>query len=572
MPCTSGEATDARTSGFYDVRVQVLCGFKNPTTTNVGFLCDVRDGTLTRLRAVPWSYTKTPTQMLTKRLATNVLMNWAAMAVNMAVPFFLTPFVVRHLGQTGYGVWIIAVSIVSYLNLLDLGLRSAVVRFVSQAQSKGELPRATAAIQAALWVRVLIAAGVSVLSLALAYVMPRLFKLPPDLVHAGQITTLLCALGVAVSLVAGVFGAVLTAINRFDLLSYITMAQTITRAVGVLLILRSGRGLIPLAAWELTVMVLVGSATTLTALRCFPASRTRVQRPEMPLLRSIWSYSFTTFIFIIAVQIITNTDNLVVGAFRSVGDVTLYAIGGSLVGYAYQVSGALSSTFTPLASGLEASGRFDELRAMLIRGTQATLALALPVAIGLATRGETFIRLWMGPQYGHPSEVVLRILLISMFFGVGDATAGSIMMATDRHRPVARWAVYEAILNLGLSILLIRKMGFYGVAWGTTISMAFTHLAFWPRYLKKTLDVQPSIYMLQGWGKIMLCALPFAALSWLAERFWQPQHLLVFFAQIIVTLPVYAGCVVLAFPTETRKVLPRWRGTRQPATPAVQLQ
>ena len=500
--------------------------------------------------------------MLTKRLARNVMMNWAAMAVNMAVPFFLTPFVVHHLGQAGYGVWIIAVSTVSYLNLLDLGLRSAVVRFVSQAQSKGELPRATAAIQAALWVRVLIAAGVSVLSLLLAYAMPHLFHLPPELVHAGQVTTLLCALGVAVSLVAGVFGAVLTAINRFDLLSYITMGQTLTRAAGVLLILRSGRGLIPLAAWELTVMVLVGAAITVTALRCFPASRTRVQRPEMPLLRSIWTYSFTTFIFIIAVQIITNTDNLVVGAFRSVNDVTLYAIGGSLVGYAYQVSGALSGTFTPMASSLEATGRFDDLRTMLLRGTQATLALALPVAIGLATRGETFIRLWMGPQYGHSSETVLRILLLSMYFGVGNATAGAIMMAIDRHKPVARWAVYEAVLNLGLSIVLIQRIGFYGVAWGTTVSIILMHILFWPRYLKKVLQVRAGLYFWQGWGKITLCSLPFAAANFAAERYWHAEHLLSFFAQILGTLPVYAVCVALAFRQESRLALNRLRRPR----------
>jgi O-antigen/teichoic acid export membrane protein len=65
-----------------------------------------------------------------KRFAINVSINWAATAVSMVVPFFLIPFVVRHLGAAGYGVWILAVSAASYLNLLDLGLRSAVIRFV----------------------------------------------------------------------------------------------------------------------------------------------------------------------------------------------------------------------------------------------------------------------------------------------------------------------------------------------------------------------------------------------------------------------------------------------------------
>src|SRR5438445_81374 len=92
----------------------------------------------------------------TKRFALNVIMNWIAMAVGMVVPFFLTPFVIRSLGVAAYGVWILAVSTVSYLNILDLGLRSAIIRFVSKAEAQGKPEDATASIGAALWVRILI--------------------------------------------------------------------------------------------------------------------------------------------------------------------------------------------------------------------------------------------------------------------------------------------------------------------------------------------------------------------------------------------------------------------------------
>lgn len=499
-----------------------------------------------------------------KRLAINVVMNWAATAVNMVVPFFLTPFVVRHLGAEGYGVWIIAVSTVSYLNLLDLGLRSAVIRFVSKAQAKGDLDEAATAIHAALWFRVLMASCVGLLSFILAAAIPHLFKIPHDLTRAAEITVMLCALGVGVTLIGGVFGAVLAALNRFDLLSFITMAQTLIRATGVLLILLSGRGLISLACWEASVLLLIAIATVICAITIFPHSRVRAGKPDMGVLRMIWSYSFTTFVFIIAVQIITNTDNLVVGAFTSVGAVTFYAIGGSLIGYAYQVSGALSTTFTPLASSLEASGRFEDLRRMLIRGTQATLALALPISTGLFFRGGTFIRLWMGPEYEHVSETVVRVLMISMFFGVADATAGSIMMAIEKHKPMARWAVFEAVLNLGLSIVLIKSIGLYGVAWGTSISMAFTHLAFWPRYVKKILHVSPQAYLWQGWGKPLICVIPFAAAAAITDRLWHPTHLISFFSQIVVILPIYGICLVCMFREESRSLLTRLHASRKP--------
>ena len=165
-----------------------------------------------------------------------------AMAVGMVIPFFLTPIVVRTLGATAYGVWIVAVSTVSYLNLLDLGLRSAVIRFVSKAEAQGRTDEAQSAIGAALWFRMLIATGVAVLSIALAAAFPHLFKIPSDLQRASQITVLMCALGVAVALISGVFGAVLAAINRYDVLSSIGAVQTVARAVGVVLILRSGGG------------------------------------------------------------------------------------------------------------------------------------------------------------------------------------------------------------------------------------------------------------------------------------------------------------------------------------------
>jgi len=98
------------------------------------------------------------------------------------------------------------------------------------------------------------------------------------------------------------------------------------------------------------------------------------------------------------------------------------------------------------------------------------------------------------------------------------------MMAIDKHKPVARWAaVYKALLNLGCSILLVKTIGVYGVAWGTSLSMAFVHLTFWPRYVHKVLGLSPRTYMWQGW--VTLCSLPFALVCYMADRYWHPANL-----------------------------------------------
>ena len=493
----------------------------------------------------------------TRKFAFNVVMNWAATGVGMLVPFFLTPFVVRSLGTEAYGVWILSASTVSYLNLLDLGMRSAVIRFVSKAKAEGATNEVRDVIGAALWFRLIIALLVAALSIALAVSFPHLFQIPASLHRSSQLTVLLCALGVAVTLITGVFGAVLAAINRFDRLSTIAMLQTICRAAGVLLLLKSGRGLISLALWELIIVSVSGAAITISATRLVPACRARIQKPQLALLRRIWTYSFVTFIWIIAVQVIISSDNLMVGHFVSVKLAAFYAIGGSLVTYSGQVVSALTTTFTPLASSLEASGKLKELRHLLIRGTQATLVLSLPISLALLFRGRTFIGLWMGTSYMDISGSILQILLIAQLMSVAVSTAGSVMMATGKHLGPAKCAVVEACLNVALTLLLCRRFGAYGVAWGTSIAVTLVTLVFWPRYIQRNLDIPVATYLQSAWGKAVLGSIPYGFTCYLADRLWHPRSLVVFFLQILLTLPIYVASMALVFPIDARAVIQR---------------
>src|SRR5215831_6498408 len=88
-----------------------------------------------------------------RRIAQNVLSNWLALAFMTVIAFFLSPFIVHHLGNLAYGVWVIIASLVSYMSLLDLGLQSAVTRFVSQATAQANHEEASQAVSSALWIR-----------------------------------------------------------------------------------------------------------------------------------------------------------------------------------------------------------------------------------------------------------------------------------------------------------------------------------------------------------------------------------------------------------------------------------
>ena len=133
-------------------------------------------------------------------IARSVLSNWFSTAATLATGFLLAPFVVHRLGNVAYGVWVLALSSVNYLTLLDLGMRSSVLRFVSQRHTIKDHVGASEVLSAALWVRLQISAVVMVLSCVLAALFPILFKIPAALATEAREAILVIGVTTTVSI------------------------------------------------------------------------------------------------------------------------------------------------------------------------------------------------------------------------------------------------------------------------------------------------------------------------------------------------------------------------------------
>jgi O-antigen/teichoic acid export membrane protein len=259
------------------------------------------------------------------------------------------------------------------------------------------------------------------------------------------------------------------------------------------------------------------------------------------------NYSFYVFLIHCAMMVIYYTDNLIVGTFVSAAAVTFFSIGGSILDYLRQVVASVTTIFMPLASSFEARGEHSELRRLLIQGTRFALFISLPIALALYFRGHTFIELWMGPQYAQVSGRIVRILLLAQIFSIANFTSGNIAFGIAKHRPYALAVLAESIANLTLSILLVKRMGMTGVAWGTVIPNFVVHLLFWPRYICQLLEIPVRLYLWQSWIRPGLAAIPFGVACYLCDRFWLATHLFQFFLQNAAILPIFLAGVALCF-------------------------
>jgi O-antigen/teichoic acid export membrane protein len=181
------------------------------------------------------------------------------------------------------------------------------------------------------------------------------------------------------------------------------------------------------------------------------------------------------FIIDIAIQIGFNLDNVVIGAALGTSAVAVYAVTLRLADYQRQLCNQFNGLLFPIVVRLRAAGSEDALRAMLVEGTRIALVLVAGVTIGLVGFGRPLLLRWMGPGF-EAGVVPLYVLAITGIVLVGQGPLGNILLGTGRHRLVAFVSLGEAVANLVLSVMLVRRLGMLGVAVGTAIPIALANL------------------------------------------------------------------------------------------------
>jgi O-antigen/teichoic acid export membrane protein len=472
------------------------------------------------------------------RSARNVLSNWVALGIVIVVGFFLSPFLVHRLGNSAYGMWMLVGSMAGYLQMLDLGVRSSLTHYVTGFHSKQEHAGASRAASSALVI--FMGLGIIAVSAALAAAAhaSKWFQIPEADQLTFAIVVSLAGLNVALVLIRGVYGGLLSSLQQFVLNNTIDIAATLLFAASAVAIVLAGGGIIALASLQLLVTGASGTAYLVSCSKVYPKLRVSVGLCDRQSLRMIFQFSVYAFLMNICRQIIFYTDALVIGAFISVQAVTFYAIGSNLVNYARSVTSGISTTMPSKARALQAIGDMDSVKRALLNGVRFGSLTIFPIALTFLLRGRSFIELWMGPSYARLSGDVLSILSLALLFGASSQVVNSTFIGLGMRRSLVPAAIAEALANLGMSIGLIRYFGIQGVAWGTTIPHLMVTFLFWPLYVSRTLKVCIWQYFQTAWLRPGIAAMPFVIASWGIERMWPAPNLYIFFLQVGLTLPL----------------------------------
>jgi len=486
----------------------------------------------------------------------NVAASWVSMAVRLLIGLWLTPFIIGHLGRESFGLWLLIGSMLGYFDLMDLGVRSALIRYTAREQALGEQGQLAETVRRAMGASTA-AAGIAFLAFVPLGLSLEGFLIAGSGVTAETVRALVLIAGtnLALGFLLAFFSGVLAGARRYDVTSAVGVSLAIVRAGMTVAALAAGWGIAGLAGSVLLSSLLQCAVLYVMARRIFPHVRFLPLVPVGAIARDLVRYGLSSVLLQLAVKVVYYTDSIVIAAFLSKAAVATFGIAATLIDFLRGVVGSMTNVLTPSASEMDARRDLAGLRALMERGTSLSLVLAAPVLATFFLDRGRFLDLWVGAEFAD-SAAVLRIMALGQVVALPTLTGSVILYAMNRHRWNAFLAIGEAAANLVLSVLLVGSLGVPGVAWGTTIPLLVTQTLLLPAYVCRLLSMRPGSLFRRAYLPALGAGILYAVVFRVLFDLTDPGAYVTYFACVGAALVPYA-LVTYAFvlDPEVRRTL-----------------
>lgn len=421
--------------------------------------------------AVSWQETHQ-----SRTVALNMGGRYVTLTIESLLGLVMLPVNTWYLGASDYGLWMLAASIVAYFPVLDLGYSGAMERFVAHYRARRDAGAISEIASTLVFVFTAIGIVALALAMAVAWHVGTLFNLGPEQARPGAIVLQLVALQFAVGLPFAIFGAVVNGFQRTWLNSVVgTIVAVAVAAVNVAVLLAGG-SLIMLVAAMTAVRLLGYLAYRHNAYRVFPLLRIRPSLFRMARLREVTRFSVYMFVQDAAVRINFMSDPMIIAAILTTGAVTVWTIAQRLADMVQRLTNQLNEVLFPIIVDCDATRQNERLREVLVQGTRLSIATVLPVVGSMALLAEPVVVGWTGPAF-RAAAPVLQILGLVVLVRVATSTAATVLRGAGHHRLLAVSNMAAAVVNIALSLLLIRTYGLPGMAMATLIPVTVRALA-----------------------------------------------------------------------------------------------
>ena len=471
-------------------------------------------------------------------IKTGIILSYIYIAVSMIAGLLYMPRMVAMLGDSEYGLYGLAKSVIEYLSIMGLGLQSALVRFTAKYVATGEKDKEERLGGMFLVIYSVIAVIVMIAGVFLSQNLG-IFdsKLTASETSRLSILVLILSFNLAIGFPMGVFGGVITAHERFTFRNAVSVVREILLPIVTLLFLYFGYRSVGMVAINTVFNIAV------LFLDLFYARKKLHYRPvfkgfDKGVVKEIVSYTIFIFIGEITDRISNATNSTVLAMVSGTTAIAIFTVGAHLYSYYLNFSASIASFFFPKIVGMTVKNSSDEeVSDLFIKVGRVQFFVIILVFSGFVAFGQNFIRLWMGDGYLEAYWIAL-ICMAPTMIGRSQALGVQILLARNKHQFRAIFYVFVALADMALSIPLGMKYGAVGVAVGTGVAQLLGPVITMNFYYAKVIHLDIKRYW-KNVVPIMLCVGILTCCALLMNHFWIANNWLILVLQIVIYVICY---------------------------------
>ncbi len=453
---------------------------------------------------------------LAQKLSNSSFYRMCEFFAGLLVGFFLMPFVIESLGDRLYGLWILIGSFLGYYGLFDLGLTSAIQRYMSKAIGQGDKQEINIIFNTFMFLFLGIGALTLFITVLVTAFAPLVFKKISDLILFRQVMVIL-GLNYAINFPMRVMAGMLESSLRFDVPSKVELVKIFFRTVFVVIVLKAGYGILGLAVVNLTVNALSQTAVFIWTLRLNPDLVFSRELVDLQRIKSFFQYSFVSFIGTLAEQLRFNVSNFVIAGFLGLSAVTLYSVASRLPGYFVNFFSYSFGILTPVFSQYEGRGDFKSIRDKFLSLTKLSSYISIFLGAAIIIFGKAILERWVGPRFA-PAYPLMILFCIPLTLSMMQRPTGSVLFGISKHKILMVTNLAEGVINLILALILINTYELTGVVLAMAIPMVITKLIIQPVYVCRVIKLSLGEYYIRLMGPIVLKSTAVILVLWLLTK------------------------------------------------------
>lgn len=489
--------------------------------------------------------------MLKSQLKIGALLSYVVLALQNLVGLVYTPFMLRMMGKSEYGLYSIAASIVAYLTILDLGFGNAIVRYTAKYRAEGKQEEQYKMfgmfflLYCGIGVITLIAGGVLYLN------AENIFDASMTAVELQRTKWILVLMVVnlAFTFPFSLFGSIITAYEQFVFQKVVAIVRIVLNTITMVVLLTMG--------YRAVAMVVVATIFNVVTLglnfwycRHYLKIKLKFGRFQWGFLKEVSVYSFWIFLNVIMDRIYWSTGQFVLGAYAGTAVVAVYAVAIQLQQMYMSFSTAISGVFLPKVTSMavkDSDGKaISDLFIKMGRIQYCIMALVLT---GFFLFGRQFIRLWAGEGYDDAYTIAM-LFFVPLTVPLIQNLGITILQARNQMKFRSLLYLFISLVSLGAQVPLSKFYGGVGCAIAIAGALTFGQIIIMNVYYQ----AKQRINIIRFWLEILKMSIVPACLSIVAYYALQQFALdsvmelcLGIFLYLLVYLPLFFALSMNAY-------------------------